>query len=59
LSAETDWAETQQFADAVEQLRELRGKPVARFVSLFSAAELREAADFLIVVAAADEAKVT
>jgi hypothetical protein len=40
---ETGWAEGEQFADAVEHLRELRAKPVARFVGQFSTAKLRDA----------------
>jgi hypothetical protein len=35
----------------------LRTKPVARFVGVFSPTELREVGDFLIAVAAADQAK--
>lgn len=53
LSAETPWAETEQFEDAVEHLRELprgllrelRAKPVARFVGKLSRTELQEVID--------------
>jgi Protein of unknown function (DUF3102) len=55
LHADTDWAETKSFVDAVKELLELRAKPVARFVGMFSPAELREVGDFLVAVAAADK----
>jgi len=55
LGADTDWAETKSFVDAVKELLELRAKPVARFVGMFSPAELREVGDFLMAVAAADK----
>jgi hypothetical protein len=55
LAADTAWVETGVFADAVTGLRELRAKPVARFVGMFSPAELREVSEFLAAVAAADQ----
>jgi hypothetical protein len=55
LGADTDWAETKPFVDAVKDLLELRAKPVARFVGMFSPTQLREVSDFLMAVAAADK----
>jgi hypothetical protein len=52
LGAETTWAETAPFVRAVTDLRNLRAKPVGRFVGQFSQAELREVGDFLTAVAA-------
>jgi hypothetical protein len=58
LHADTDWAEIEPFTEAMTTLRELHAKPIARFVgSRFSPAELREVADFLMAVAAADRAE--
>jgi hypothetical protein len=50
---ESGWAETSMFRCGVGHLRALRGKPVKRFIGMFSHAELYEAIDFLIAVAAA------
>jgi hypothetical protein len=55
LDADSDWAETKPFVDAVKGLIWLRAKPIGRFVGMFSPAELREVADFLMDVAAADK----
>jgi hypothetical protein len=46
LGADTSWAEAEPFASAVTELLELRTKPAARFVGMFSPAELLEVADF-------------
>jgi Protein of unknown function (DUF3102) len=55
LHADTAWEGTELFAHAVADLRELRTKPVARFAGRFSPDVLREVADFLMAVAAADK----
>ncbi|MCP3382847.1 hypothetical protein NLM31_20995 [Bradyrhizobium sp. CCGUVB4N] len=57
LEASTAWAEAPLFAHAVTDLRELRAKPIARFVGMFSPAELGEVADFLMAVASATKAE--
>jgi hypothetical protein len=49
---------TEHFVDVVERLRELRAKPIVKLIGRVSPAELREVADFLMDVAAADKAKV-
>jgi hypothetical protein len=56
LGGGTDWAETEQFKCAVQNLLVLRAKPVERLVGQFDPALLREVAQFLMDVAAADEA---
>jgi Protein of unknown function (DUF3102) len=55
LHADTDWAETALFDHAVTDLRKLHAKPLARFAGRFTPAELREVADFLTALAAADK----
>jgi hypothetical protein len=55
LDADSDWAETKPFVDAVKGLIWLHAKPISRFVGMFSPAVLREMADFLMAVAAAQQ----
>jgi hypothetical protein len=55
LGANTEWPEAKSFVGAIEELQRLHAKPVARFVGTFMPAELREVADFLMAIAAADE----
>jgi hypothetical protein len=55
LEADSDWAETKPFVNAVKELRKLCTKPVARFVGMFSPDELRAISAFLVAVAAADK----
>jgi hypothetical protein len=54
LHADTDWAETKSFVDAVKELLELQAKPVARFVGMFTPDTLRDVSDFLMAVAAVE-----
>jgi hypothetical protein len=51
----TEWAETKPFVDVVKELQRLRTKPTARFVGMFTPAELHDVADFLLDVASAQE----
>jgi hypothetical protein len=50
----TEWADEPAFRHAVPNLLDLRTKSVARFVGIFSPADLRKAADFLADVEAAE-----
>ena len=43
------------FDGAVDRLLSLRAKPIERFVGRFSPAKLREAGDFLLAIALAEE----
>jgi hypothetical protein len=56
LESYTPWAGAAQFDVAVRRLLELRTKPVARFVGVFSPDELHEVSDFLVAVAVAEQA---
>jgi hypothetical protein len=47
------------YRGGVQRLLNLRTKPIARFTGVFPPDELREVADFLMAVAAADKAKST
>jgi hypothetical protein len=53
LGADTEWAE---FVEAVKQLQGLHTMAAARFVGMFTPAELHQVANFLLAIAAADEA---
>jgi hypothetical protein len=55
LGAQTDWAETALFEEAVGHLLSLRAKPAARFAGAIPSADLNEVANFLSAVAAADK----
>jgi hypothetical protein len=57
--AETDYAETEPFVDAVSELQSLRTKPIARFLDMFEPVELREVAAFLSEVASEQEKSTT
>jgi hypothetical protein len=55
IGLDTTWAEREPFDSAVRELLWLRTKPIARFVGMFSSAELYEVSEFLTAVAAADK----
>jgi hypothetical protein len=55
IGAGTTWAEREPFDHAVTELLGLRAKPIARFIGMFSSAELYEVSEFLAAVAAANK----